>query len=183
MLDGEMAAAVDWVAKIHLHLNKILEGHVGSGEAILSPVPFLNCPMHGHDESQDSSQGEQVRQWFVQLWQDQLHGQISEAIKEGIQMYGHRAPWVDPVQYLEDSWPWANSAPLHLERIQPEQVGYDAKKLVDLQQCSKPSLQNRPSSTGTSLSGSSSTPESDPLFNMLLHLQEAAAANNETAMK
>ena len=24
MLDGEMAAAVDWVAKIHLHLNKIL---------------------------------------------------------------------------------------------------------------------------------------------------------------
>ena len=44
MLDGEMSAAVDWVAKIHLHLNKILESHA-SGDAVLSPTLFMDCPI------------------------------------------------------------------------------------------------------------------------------------------
>ena len=44
MLDGEMSAAVDWVAKIHLHLNKILESHA-SGDAVLSPILYMNCPI------------------------------------------------------------------------------------------------------------------------------------------
>ena len=111
--------------------------------------------------------------------------------KEGIQMYGHRAQWEDPVKYLEDNWPWANSAPLiNMEKILPEDVGYDGKKLVEIQQYNQPNsvsgtgMVPRPSSTGTSLSSGSgtNTTESDPLFNMLLHLQEAAA-NNETAIK
>ena len=170
MLDGEMSAAVDWVAKIHLHLNKVLEAHA-SGDAVLSPVLFLDCPI-GHEEGPEA-QGDQVRRWFLQLWNDELHPKVTEAIKEGIQMYGHRARWEDPVKYLEDTWPWANSAPLDMERIKPQDVGYDAKKLVDLQ---------RPSSTGTSVSsGSGTNTDSDPLFNMLLHLQEAAANNETTA--
>ena len=44
MLDGEMSAAVDWVAKIHLHLNKILESHA-SGDTVLSPALFMDCPI------------------------------------------------------------------------------------------------------------------------------------------
>merc|ERR1719232_2290803 len=124
-------------------------------------------------------QGELIRRWFLQLWDDVLHPKLTENIKEGIQMYGHRAQWEDPVQYLQDTWPWSNSAPLdNMERINPEDVGYDVKKLPELQHCKIP----RPSSTGTSLSsGSGTNTDSDPLFNMLLHLQEAA--NNETAMK
>ena len=100
-------------------------------------------------------------------------------------MYGHRAQWEDPVKYLEDNWPWANSAPLtNMAKIGPEDVGYDGKKLVEIQQYHQSSGLPRPSSTGTSLSSGSgtNTTESDPLFNMLLHLQEAAA-NNETAIK
>lgn len=175
MLDGEMSAAVDWVAKIHLHLNKILEAHA-SGDILLSPVLFMDCPI-GHEEGPEA-QGDQVRRWFLHLWNDTLHPRISEAIKEGIQLYGHRVQWEDPIKYLEDTWPWANSAPLEMERILPEDVGYDLKKSSDLQ-CRLP----RPSSTGTSLSsGSGTNTESDPLFNMLLHLQEAAAANNDTAI-
>ena len=132
-----------------------------------------------------------MRRWFLQLWNDKLHLKIAEAIKEGIQMYGHHAQWEDPVKYLEDNWPWANSAPLiNMEKILPEDVGYDGKKLVEIQQYNQPNsvsgtgMVPRPSSTGTSLSSGSgtNTTESDPLFNMLLHLQEAAA-NNETAIK
>ena len=90
------------------------------------------------------------------------------------------------MQFLEDSWPWANSAPLELRKVSPEDVGYDCKKFP--QETSSACNTNpskimlpRPSSTGTSVSsgsGTNTTTDSDPLFNMLLHLQEAA--NNET---
>ena len=195
-LDGEMAAAVDWVARIHLHLNRILETHA-SGDAILAPSYFMDCPI-GHDESPEA-QGDQVRRWFLQLWNENLHPKILDSLKEGIQMYGHRSHWEDPVQFLEDSWPWANSAPLELRKVSPEDVGYDYKKFpqeaivgasvtnhaVATSNISSNSnlsskLPIRPSSTGTSISsgsGTNTTSDSDPLFNMLLHLQEAA--NNE----
>lgn len=179
MMDGEMSAAVDWVARIHLHLNRFLEAHA-SGEAILAPSYFMDCPI-GHEDGPEAP-GEQVRRWFLQMWNETLHQRISESTKEGIQLYGHRAHWEDPVRFLEDSWPWANSAPLELKRILPEDVGYDAKKFPDVQGAT--SKLGRPSSTGTSVSsgsGTNTTTDSDPLFNMLLHLQEAA--NNETAMK
>ena len=92
------------------------------------------------------------------------------------------------MQFLEDSWPWANSAPLECRKVSPEDVGYDCKKFP--QETTSVSASNtnpskimlpRPSSTGTSVSsgsGTNTTTDSDPLFNMLLTLQEAA--NNET---
>ena len=192
-LDGEMAAAVDWVARIHLHLNRILETHA-SGDAILAPSYFMDCPI-GHDESPEA-QGDQVRRWFLQLWNENLHPKILDSLKEGIQMYGHRSHWEDPVQFLEDSWPWANSAPLELRKVSPEDVGYDYKKFpqeaivgASVTHAATSNISSnsnlssklpRPSSTGTSISsgsGTNTTSDSDPLFNMLLHLQEAA--NNE----
>ena len=158
----------------------------------MKEYPLIISVITGHEEGPEA-QGDQVRRWFLQLWNDKLHAKISEAIKEGIQMYGHRAQWEDPVKYLEDNWPWANSSPLiNMQRIRPEDVGYDSKKLVEIQQYQQNGTVSstngtgipRPSSTGTSLSSGSGTgtTESDPLFNMLLHLQEAAA-NNETAIK
>ena len=87
MLDGEMAAAVDWVARIHLHLNRILESHA-SGDAILAPAHFMTCPI-GHEDGPEA-QGDQVRRWFLQLWNDILYHKIRDSIKEGIEMYGHR---------------------------------------------------------------------------------------------
>jgi neuron navigator 2 len=179
MQDGEMSAAVDWVARIHQHLNRVLESHA-SGDATLAPALFLDCPI-GTDGGPEA-QGEQVRRWFLQLWNGELHIKITESIKEGIQMYGHRAHWEDPVQFLIDSWPWANSVPIELKRIHPIDVGYDARKFPDVQVAANKlvvgsSSGDRPSSTGTSISsgsGTNTTTDSDPLFNMLLHLQEAA---------
>lgn len=174
MLDGETSAAVDWVAKAHLHLNKILESHASGDDANLSPKLFLDCPI-GHDEGLPEVQGDQIRRWFLDLWQSKIQAKLMESIRDGLQMYGHRSHWEDPVEYLIQTWPWANSAPLDLPNIDPQDVGYDQKK--------SPDVQPRPSSTGTSLSsgsGGTNTNESDPLFNMLLHLQEAA--NNETAI-
>merc|ERR1712150_391010 len=108
------------------------------------------------------------------------HKKILDSLREGIEMYGHRSN-------LEDPWPWANSAPLELRKVSPEDVGYDCKKFPQQETSnnagginSSISKLQRPSSTGTSVSsgsGTDTTTDSDPLFNMLLHLQEAA--NNE----
>ena len=186
MLDGETSAAVDWVARIHVHLNRILESHA-SGDAIIAPAHFMDCPI-GHEDGPEA-QGDQVRRWFLQLWNEVLHQKILDSLREGIEMYGHRSNWEDPVQFLEDSWPWANSAPLELRKVSPEDVGYDCKKFPQQPETSNNagggitssvSKLQRPSSTGTSVSsgsGTNTTTDSDPLFNMLLHLQEAA--NNE----
>merc|ERR1712020_381546 len=74
-------------------------------------------------------------------------------------------------------------------KVSPEDVGYDCKKFPQQPETSNNagggitssvSKLQRPSSTGTSVSsgsGTNTTTDSDPLFNMLLHLQEAA--NNE----
>ncbi len=174
MLDGEMTAGVDWVSKMHLHLNKVLESFNSCTADLISPVLFMDCPI----TDQPQQQGEHLKRWFLHLWNETLHLKLTEAIKEGIQMYGHRSHWEDPTKYLEDNWPWVNSAPLKLNKILPQDVGFDAKKVVQLELNNPANNVGRPSSTGTSLSSGTNT-DSDPLFNMLLHLQEAA--NNETS--
>jgi hypothetical protein len=64
-----------------------------------------------------------------------------------------------------------------VHQLRPEDVGYDVTKPATFTLTSEAaSHSSRPtSSTGT---GSNSGEDSDPLFNMLLHLQEAAS--NET---
>ena len=187
-----MAAAVDWVSRLHFSLNRILEAHA-SGEANLPPTHFLSCPV-GLESPE--GQVEQVKRWFTRLWNETLSSKMAASLREGLQLYGHRCQWEDPVQHVQDTWPWSQSSPLTgLTKINPDDVGYDFKKFpaassVDIVNPGVLTMQNneRPSSTGTSLSsgttgsGSGSgtngtNNDSDPLFNMLLHLQEAAAAN------
>ena len=64
-----------------------LESHA-SGDAILAPAHFMTCPI-GHEDGPEA-QGDQVRRWFLQLWNDILYHKIRDSIKEGIEMYGHR---------------------------------------------------------------------------------------------
>ncbi|CAB4066555.1 Neuron navigator 3,Neuron navigator 2 [Lepeophtheirus salmonis] len=77
--------------------------------------------------------------------------------------------------FVKETWPWPGGDldVEELSRIKPEDVGFDMKN----------ALPSRPNSSigGDSLliDELSSPTSGDPLFNMLMHLQEAAA-NNET---
>ncbi|QQP48722.1 Neuron navigator 2like [Caligus rogercresseyi] len=165
VFDAEMSSIVDWISKIYSHLNKFLETHSSCGDITFGPRQFLNCPM-------DAST---CRNWFINLWNTVLIPYMTDALREAIQLYGKRASWEDPFAFVQDTWPWSQQLD-ELSRIKPEDVGFQGEPPAGGQ------LPSRPNSTGGDslllMDELSSPSNADPLFNMLMHLQEAAA-NNE----
>lgn len=64
------------------------------------PRLFLACPM--------DMDGSQV--WFTDLWNYSLVPYLLEAVREGLQIYGSRAPWEDPTLYICQTYPWVAEA-------------------------------------------------------------------------
>jgi neuron navigator 2 len=62
----------------------------------------------------------------------QLHGQLIFRF----QLYGRRAPWEDPAQWVIETYPWGPTNDGHtedwpsLQRLRPEDVGYDTQGMV-----------------------------------------------------
>ncbi|XP_063244116.1 protein sickie isoform X2 [Bacillus rossius redtenbacheri] len=152
----DMARILDWIPRCWQHLNKFLETH-SSSDVTIGPRLFLSCP--------NDPDGSQV--WFTDLWNYSVVPYLMEAVREGLQLYGRRAQWEDPTQFIYQTYPWTNDA-VHggkeaLLRLRPEDVGYD------VQQCGGVGG----SSTKT-MSSTQSDTDGDPLLNMLMRLQEAA---------
>ena len=102
--------------------------------------------------------------------------------REGLQLHGQRYSWTDPAAFILENWPWWTAHDGQLSSLKPEDVGYDLSRpgsftmAATATSAETASHSSRPtSSSGT---GSNSGEDSDPLFNMLLHLQEAA--NNDS---
>ncbi|XP_064478285.1 neuron navigator 3-like isoform X4 [Ornithodoros turicata] len=141
-----LAKVINWMPKVWLHLNKFLETH-SSSDVTIGPRLFLSCPM--------DVPGSQV--WFTDLWNYSIVPYLLEAVREGLQLYGRRAPWEDPAEWVLQTYPWSSSGDgPQLLRLRPEDVGYDA-------------------SAGAKAPAEQSEAEADPLLNMLMRLQEAAS--------
>ncbi|XP_064595534.1 neuron navigator 2-like [Liolophura sinensis] len=82
------------------------------------PRLFLYCPM--------DIAGSQV--WFTDLWNYSIIPCLLEAVREGLQMYGKRAPWEDPADWVIETYPWSNNSNRDwpsLLRLRPEDMGFD----------------------------------------------------------
>ncbi|XP_057604164.1 neuron navigator 2 isoform X2 [Hippopotamus amphibius kiboko] len=149
----ELVKIIDWIPKVWQHLNRFLEAH-SSSDVTIGPRLFLSCPI-----DVDGS-----RVWFTDLWNYSIIPYLLEAVREGLQLYGRRAPWEDPAKWVMDTYPWAASPQQHewppLLQLRPEDVGFDGYSVPREGSTSK---QMPPSDT-----------EGDPLMNMLMRLQEAA---------
>ncbi|MBN3289672.1 NAV2 protein, partial [Polypterus senegalus] len=149
----ELTKIIDWVPKVWQHLNRFLETH-SSSDVTIGPRLFLSCPI-----DVDGS-----RVWFTDLWNYSIIPYMLEAVREGLQLYGRRAPWEDPAKWVMDTYPWAASPQQHdwppLLQLRPEDVGFDGYSVAREGCSSKPMHQ--------------SDVEGDPLMNMLMRLQEAA---------
>lgn len=123
----EMAAVVEWLPRVWLHLNKFLEGH-SSSDVTIGPRLFLSCPME--------VAGSQV--WFTDLWNYSVIPYLVETVREGLTLYGRRTSgngntdgsWEDPTQFIVTSYPWISTHAVHggsdaLLRLRPDDVGYD----------------------------------------------------------
>ncbi|NWW33798.1 NAV2 protein, partial [Panurus biarmicus] len=153
MRNAELVKIIDWVPKVWQHLNKFLEAH-SSSDVTIGPRLFLSCPI-----DVDGS-----RVWFTDLWNYSIIPYLLEAVREGLQLYGRRAPWEDPAKWVMDTYPWA-ATPQHHEwppllQLRPEDVGFDGYSV------------SREGSTSKQVPVSDA--EGDPLMNMLMRLQEAA---------
>uniref|UniRef100_A0A8B9F4Q4 Neuron navigator 3 n=1 Tax=Amazona collaria TaxID=241587 RepID=A0A8B9F4Q4_9PSIT len=153
MRNNELIKIIDWIPKTWQHLNSFLETH-SSSDVTIGPRLFLPCPM-----DVDGS-----RVWFTDLWNYSLVPYLLEAVREGLQMYGKRAPWEDPSKWVADTYPWSSASLQHewpsLLQLRPEDVGYEGYASAKEGTTSKHVPQ-----TDT---------EGDPLMNMLMRLQEAA---------
>ncbi|ELU14587.1 hypothetical protein CAPTEDRAFT_180541 [Capitella teleta] len=153
---------IEWIPKIWQHLNKFLETH-SSSDVTIGPRLFLSCPME--------TEGSQV--WFTDLWNYSIVPYLLEAVREGIQLYGRRAPWEDPTDWVIETYPWIQQGdPVSdwpsLLRLRPEDVGYDAQ--------GSSMSGGGPAGGGKACQGAQqSDAEGDPLLNMLMRLQEAAS--------
>lgn len=164
--DGDMSSIVEWIPRVYLQVNKFLESHSCS-EVTLGPGKFLNCPIDIRGS----------RKWFIDLWNNTLVPHILDSVREGLQMYGRRVSWEDPIRFVQDTWPWqdppgddlGNEA---LVLIRPQDVGYDQESpLAPMSNNGRPLSNSDSLGSGNGDSGNGS----DPLFSMLMHLQEAAA--------
>nr|XP_030129335.3 neuron navigator 2 isoform X4 [Taeniopygia guttata] len=153
MRNAELVKIIDWIPKVWQHLNKFLEAH-SSSDVTIGPRLFLSCPI-----DVDGS-----RVWFTDLWNYSIIPYLLEAVREGLQLYGRRAPWEDPAKWVMDTYPWAASPQHHewppLLQLRPEDVGFDGYSV------------SREGSTSKQVPVSDA--EGDPLMNMLMRLQEAA---------
>ncbi|XP_054027555.1 neuron navigator 2 isoform X8 [Dryobates pubescens] len=153
MRNAELVKIIDWIPKVWQHLNKFLEAH-SSSDVTIGPRLFLSCPI-----DVDGS-----RVWFTDLWNYSIIPYLLEAVREGLQLYGRRAPWEDPAKWVMDTYPWAASPQHHewppLLQLRPEDVGFDGYSMA------------REGSTSKQVPVSDA--EGDPLMNMLMRLQEAA---------
>ncbi|XP_050843290.1 neuron navigator 3 isoform X4 [Serinus canaria] len=151
--NNELMKIIDWIPKTWHHLNSFLETH-SSSDVTIGPRLFLPCPM-----DVDGS-----RVWFTDLWNYSLVPYLLEAVREGLQMYGKRAPWEDPSKWVADTYPWSSATLQHewpsLLQLRPEDVGYEGYASAKEGTTSKHVPQ-----TDT---------DGDPLMNMLMRLQEAA---------
>ncbi|KAK9498641.1 hypothetical protein O3M35_003227 [Rhynocoris fuscipes] len=149
-----LARITDWIPRAWQHLNQFLEAH-SSSDVTIGPRLFVSCPM--------DVDGSQV--WFTDLWNYSVVPYLLEAVREGLQVYGRRAAWEDPTQYICHTYPWTgetlHGGPDNLIRLRPEDVGYEVQ-----------------SNTGTvgsikSMSSTQSDVEGDPLVstfcNYFLH--------------
>ncbi|KAK7793538.1 hypothetical protein R5R35_002523 [Gryllus longicercus] len=155
--NNDLIRIFDWIPKVWQHLNKFLETH-SSSDVTIGPRLFLSCP--------SDPAGSQV--WFTDLWNYSVVPYLMEAVREGLQLYGRRAPWEDPCAFISQTYPWTGDivqgGPEALLRLRPEDVGYDIQQTSGIG-----------GSSIKSMSSAQSDSEGDPLLNMLMRLQEAAS--------
>ncbi|XP_013195383.2 protein sickie isoform X2 [Amyelois transitella] len=137
-----LAAVLEWLPGVWSTLNSFLEAH-SSSDVTVGPRLFLACPM-----DLEASQA-----WFADVWNYSIVPYASEAVREGVALYGRRRhAGLDPLQHVKSSYPWRE--PNHSHTLRAITV-----EDLDMEESNPDSASNN---------------NQDPLLNMLMRLQEAA---------
>ncbi|KOB64451.1 Protein sickie, partial [Operophtera brumata] len=123
---GTMSQATCNTTNLQLHHNfrwlltanhmEPVKGFLAS-DVTVGPRLFLACPM-----DLDASQA-----WFADVWNYSIVPYASEAVREGIALYGRRRhAAVDPLQHVKSTYPWREPNHSHtLRAITVEEIGIE----------------------------------------------------------
>ena len=77
---------------------------------------FFTCP----------SKQDDVEEWFVDTWNYSIAPYILHTLRTGLKLFGQRCEWLDPLQWIVDTYPWQQGKGLHanLKKIRKSDVGY-----------------------------------------------------------
>ncbi|KAK7916438.1 hypothetical protein WMY93_012199 [Mugilogobius chulae] len=151
LTNEDLIRVLDWLPKLWYHLHTFLEKH-STSDFLIGPCFFLSCPVTV----------EEFRSWFIDLWNHSIIPYLQEGAKDGFKVYGQKAVWEDPVEWVRGSLPWpsAQQDQAKLFHLPPPNISSSSPG----QACEERPHKETPSSSM----------ESDPLMAMLLKLQEAA---------
>ncbi|XP_054160658.1 neuron navigator 2-like isoform X2 [Oppia nitens] len=155
IIDSDLNNVIEWISKLWIHLNEFIEKHA-SPDNTIGPRIFFSCPM--------DINGSQI--WFTDLWNSSIIPYLIAAIRDGIQMYGKRNAFVDPTDWIIETYPWISAIDWvkHLRRLRAIDVNIEGTQLNN---CNE-KLNNL------------NTNSNDALSNMLMKLQEAANYSNSS---
>ena len=72
-----------------------------------------------------SSQSD-IEEWFADTWNYSLAPYILHTLRTGLKLFGQRCEWIDPLQWIVNTYPWKNEKNLlaTLKKIRKSDVGY-----------------------------------------------------------
>jgi hypothetical protein len=158
--DGDcgLLRVVDWMPKVWHHVNRFVAS-ICSPDKCIGPGIFLPCPMDV----------EKARAWFVDLWNYSIGPYLLQLIKDSSTQVGFsRSSCEDPTDWVLETSPWENS-----KGKGPESSCLPLLRLFPYQDPSTIQEQNQVATPGTKPFSPNLSCRSDPLLDMLLHLQVA----------
>ena len=95
----DLERIIEWIPRCWSQFNKFLETH-NSTDVTVGPRWFLQVPV--------DLTCSQI--WFTDFWNYTMGPYLLHAAKEGLQLYGKRAPWDDPCDWIMNSYPWSRGS-------------------------------------------------------------------------
>lgn len=114
---------------------------------------------------------ESSRAWFNDLWNYSIHPYLIQAAREGLQKNGLRSPFEDPTSWIIKTYPWKQS--LIEDSVTTNDENGSENSTININPIKLDDIQPYPGLT-------ISSPISDPLSDMLLRLQVATSANEDS---
>jgi len=102
--DHTMLKVIDWLPQSWQHVNRVIESN-SSADATLGPRMFSSCPMTIKAS----------RIWFTDMWNFTIVPYIISVVKN--QRHPKDWRWVDPVIWVQETWPWNMTSELLPIRI------------------------------------------------------------------
>lgn len=155
-----------WLPQLWSHVNKYIETY-NSIDVTIGPARLFTT--YPDDEV------ERVREWLIDLWNNQLVPMLGDVVREGVELYGGRKDfWEDPSNWVEATCP-----------LGPIDCRFDSVRAVDVglasdnEEAKTSPLRKRISAAARSTASSRNSNENDKLINMLMRLQEVTGIQYE----